>query len=152
MLKILYLLIFAAHIYSQDSDILKISINNDRDEVYDTLNIVYQIDYNIGEYSLNDFSILTYIKDANNKTIHFLLKLTPSKSLFILPLDITNLKLKENDFYQVVGVLNSNKDSIESNSFYTFKKIEKIERKVKLDKYGRMFVNNQLFFLSWNLY
>ena len=84
MLKILYLFILAAHIYSQDSYILKISINNDRDEVYDTLNIVYQIENAIGEYSLNDFSILTYIKDANNKTIHFLLKLTPSKSLFTL--------------------------------------------------------------------
>ena len=92
MLKILYLFILAAHIYSQDSYILKISINNDRDEVYDTLNIVYQINYTIGKYSLNDFSILTNIKDANNNTIHSLSKLTPSNSLFTIPLDITNLK------------------------------------------------------------
>ena len=146
MLKILYLLIFAAHIYSQDSDILKISINNDRDEVYDTLNIVYQINYNSKIYSLDNFIISTYIKDANNITIHTLSKFTPSNSLFTIPLDITNLKLKENDFYQVEGVLNSNKDTIESHSFYTFKKIEKIERKVKLDKYGRMYLNNELFF------
>ena len=31
---------------------------------------------------------------------------------------------------------------------YTFKKINKIERKITFDKYGRMFINNELFFPS----
>ena len=146
MLKILYLIILATHIYSQDSNVLKISISNDRDEIYDILNIVYQINYTIEKYSLDNFIISTYIKDANNNIIHSLSELTPSNSLFTIAVDITNLKLTNNDFYQIEGILKNNIDDIESSSFYTFKKIEKIERKVKLDKYGRMYLNNELFF------
>ena len=145
MIKFLYLFFLALQIYSQSSNIFKIAINNDRDEIYDILNIVYQIN-NTGNYSLNNLIISTNIKDVNNNIIHSLSKMTPSNYLFTFPFNITNLKLKENDFYQVEGILNSIIDNIESRSFYTFKKIEKINRKVKLDEYGRMYLNNELFF------
>ena len=59
-------------IYVDDVSVKKISfriaINNDRDEVYDTLNVAYQL---IGKenYNLNDFDLITRIKD-NKKTYY----------------------------------------------------------------------------------
>ena len=51
----------------------RIAINNDREEVYDDINVVYQIN---GEeiYNLNDFELITRIKD-NNKIYKIKLKL-----------------------------------------------------------------------------
>ena len=38
------------------------------------------------------------------------------------------------------------RNNAKSKDYYTFKKIEKINRKVKFDEYGRMYINNELFF------
>ena len=143
MNKMLYLIFLMIHIHCQDSVIFKIATNNDRDEVYDSLNIVYQI---TGDYSLDNLKISTNILDENNKIIYTHLNIIPSDYLFTNKLDITNLKLKENSFYQIEGILKSNNGDIEGTDYYTFKKIEKINRKVKLDEYGRMYVDNELFF------
>ena len=42
-----------------------IGINNDRDEVYDYVNIVYRIYENSEIYNFNDFELITRIKDDN---------------------------------------------------------------------------------------
>ena len=121
----------------------RIAINNDRDEVYDTLNVVYNI---IGkeDYNLNDFDLITIIKD--NKTTFYNKTTKISSFFFTKSISTKNLKLKDSSFYQVESILKNKKDNITDISFYTFKKINKIKRNVTLDKYGRMFVNDELFF------
>ena len=46
----------------------RIGINNDRDEVYDKVNVVYQINGYKGNYNLTDFELTTNIKDDTNKS------------------------------------------------------------------------------------
>ena len=97
----------------------RIAINNDRDEVYDTINVVYHI---IGkeDYNLNDFDLITRIKD--NRTT-FYKKTTKISSLFFTSqIKVNRLNLKDNNFYQVEGILKNKKDNITDFSFYTFKK------------------------------
>ena len=48
----------------------RIGINNDRDEVYDKVNVVYQINGDKENYNLSDFELITRIKDNNNKTYY----------------------------------------------------------------------------------
>ena len=50
-------------------DIIKIGINNDRDEVYDIVNVICQIKGNKGNNTLNDWDLIISIKD-NNETIY----------------------------------------------------------------------------------
>ena len=45
----------------------RIAINNDRDEAYDKVNVVYQINANQDNYTLSDFDLVTRIKDNNKK-------------------------------------------------------------------------------------
>ena len=45
----------------------RIGINNDRDEVYDKVNIIYQINGYEGNYNLTDFELTTNIKDDTTK-------------------------------------------------------------------------------------
>ena len=87
----------------------RIAINNDRDEVYDTINIVYQI---IGkeDYNLTDFELITKIKD--NKTTFYDKNIKISSLFFTYQIEIKNLNLKDNNFYQVEGILNNKKDNL----------------------------------------
>ena len=74
-------------------------------------------------------------------------KKTKISSLFFTnQIKVNDLDLKVNNFYQVEGILKNKKDNITDISFYTFKKINKIKRNVTFDKYGRMLVNDELFF------
>ena len=102
MLKILYLILLLTNIYSQDDDIFKIAINNDRDEVFDILNIVYQISDTIKKDSLNNCMISTKIKDENDNIIHSYEDIIPSSFLFTIFKKITKLKeIKNNNYYQI---------------------------------------------------
>ena len=65
---------------------------------------------------------------------------------FTYQIKTKGFNLKENNFYQVEGTLKNKKDNITDISSYTFKKINKIKRNVTFDRYGRMFVNDELFF------
>ena len=42
----------------------RITINNDRDEIYDIVNVVYQINGDKENYNLSDFELTTIIKDS----------------------------------------------------------------------------------------
>ena len=44
----------------------------------------------------------------------------------------------DNNFYQVESTLKNKKDNVIDISFYSFKKIKKINRNVTIDEYGRM--------------
>ena len=53
-----------------------IGLNNDRDEVYDDVNVVYRIYVNQETYNLSDFELKTIIKDERHllkKQLKFLL-------------------------------------------------------------------------------
>ena len=52
----------------------------------------------------------------------------------------------DNNFYKVESILKNKKDNVTDIFSYPFKKINKIQRKVTIDEYGRIFVNNELFF------
>ena len=124
-------------IYVDDISLKKINftitIKNDRDEVYDTLNVIYRI---IGkeDYNLNDFDLITRIKD--NKTTFYEEKTKISSLFFTNQININKhkLNLKDNNFYQAEGILKNKKDNTTDISFYTFKKINKIKRNVTSDK------------------
>jgi len=126
-------------------DFLKITISNDRDEVYDNINIVYEIDTDKGNYSLSDWNLITRIKDGNIN-IYETRNDCIISSFFTIPINIEKLNLINNHFYQIEVILSNLKDEIININNYTFKKIEKIERKVTFDEYGRMYLNNELFF------
>ena len=49
-------------------DFIKIAINNNRDEVHDKVNVIYEIE-NKGNYTINDFYLITRIND-NNKNVY----------------------------------------------------------------------------------
>ena len=59
----------------------RIGINNDRDEVYDKVNVVYQINGDKEDYNLTDFVLTTRIKDDNNV---FFTKNVKMSSFFLL--------------------------------------------------------------------
>ena len=126
------------------NNFLRITINNDRDEVYENVNIVYEIDTSKG-YKLSDWNLITRIKD-NNKNIHETKIDNINSSFFTIPININKLNLKNNQFYEIEALLESKKDDIIDKETYTFKKINKIERKVTFDEYGRMYINKELFF------
>ena len=69
-------------------------------------------------------------------------------SLFTIPININGYNLKENNIYHIEATVKSKLDNTRDISSYPFKKIgnKNIKRKVKLDEYGRMFVNDELFF------
>ena len=123
---------------------IKIAINNNRDEPYDTVNVIYEIE-NKGNYTINDFCLKTRIKD-NNKIVYESEIEHISSTFFSNSIDISKLNLTNNRFYQIEAELISKKDQMTSIDIYTFKKINKIERKVTFDKYGRIFITNELFF------
>ena len=125
-------------------DIIKIGVNNDRDEVYDLVNVICQIKGDKGNNTLNDWDLLIRIKDGNKIIYEKEEKII--SSLFIIPINIVSLNLKENNFYYIEGIVRSRKDNTTDINSYPFKKINKIKREVKLDKYGRMFINDELFF------
>ena len=109
------MILFITIIYSQDNQIFKIAINNDRDEVYDILNIVYQINDTIQKDLLNDCSISTIIKDENDNIIYHLDDIIPPSFFFTIPKNITNLEeIKDNNFYRIEGELKCDIDNIES--------------------------------------
>ena len=127
------------------NDLLKIVINNDRDEVYDNVNIVYKIDINRGNYKLKDWILKTRIKD-NNETIYEEKIDYINTSFFTISMDLNKINLKNNQFYKIEALLESKIDDTINIDTYTFKKINKTERKVTFDLYGRMYINNELFF------
>ena len=49
----------------------RIGISNDRDEVYDNVNVVYQINGYKDNYNLNDFELTTKIKDNNTNKVYY---------------------------------------------------------------------------------
>ena len=122
----------------------RIAINNDRDEVYDDINIVYQINGYKENYNLSDFKLITKIKD-NTKT-YYDKKNEIASFFFTESISIKNLKLKDNSFYHIESILKNKKENITDISSYSFKKIKKINRNVTIDEYGRMLVNGELFF------
>ena len=124
----------------------RIGINNDRDEAYDKVNVVYQINANPDNYTLSDFELTTRIKDNNNKIFCENKNIKISSLFFTKSMDIKKCGLKENNFYQVESILKNKKENTTDFSSYTFKKINKIKRNVIIDEYGRMFVNGELFF------
>jgi len=126
-------------------DFLKIIISNNRDEVYDTINMVYQIDTDKGNYSLSDWNLTTRIKD-DNLIIYETINDYINSSFFAVPINIEKLNLTNNHFYKIEVILNNLKDDIININSYTFKKIKNVDRKVTFDEYGRMFLNNELFF------
>ena len=122
-----------------------IGLNNDRDEVYDDVNVVYRIYVNQETYNLSDFELKTIIKVDSGIFIEKTIKI-PSFS-FTDSISIKKLNLKDNNFYRVESTLINKKDNKNDVSSYPFKKIKnKINRSVSYDKYGRMFVNGELFF------
>ena len=122
----------------------RIGINNDRDEIYDNINVVYRINGNKEKYNLSDFELTTRIKDDNN--IYYDKKTEINSFFFSKKISIKSLKLKDNNFYQVESTLKNKKENVTDTSSYPFKKINKIKRNVTFDEYGRIFVNNELFF------
>ena len=127
------------------NDCINITINNDRDEVYDKVNLVYSLNVIRGNYALNDWNLIIRIKD-NSQVINEK-KIESIKSSFsTIPVDISKLNLANNKFYQIEVELKCLKDETSVIKSYTFKKINKIERKITFDEYGRMFINNELFF------
>ena len=122
-----------------------IGINNDRDEVYDKINVVYQINGNKENYNISDFELKTRIKDDKKIFKEYNIKIT---SLFFTnSINIKKIGLKENNYYQVECILKNKKDNITDISSYPFKKINSnIKRNVTYDQYGRMFINDELFF------
>ena len=123
----------------------RIGINNDRDEVYDDVNVVYQINGHKDNYNLTDFKLTTIIKDNNNK-VYYNKETEITSFLFTKKISVKKLGLVDNNFYQVEGTLINKKENITDTAFYTFKKIIKINRNVTIDEYGRMYVNGELFF------
>ena len=123
----------------------RITISNDRDEVYDKVNVVYQINGHKDNYNLSDFELITKIKDNNNK-IYYNKKTDITSFLFTKKISVDKLGLVNNNFYQVEGTLKNKKDNVTDTFSYTFKKINKIKRNVTIDEYGRMYVNGELFF------
>ena len=96
-------------------------------------------------YNLSDFELTTRIKDDSGIFAEKTIKI-PSFS-FTDTISIKKLNLKDNQFYQVESTLINKKDNKTDISFYPFKKIKnKINRNVTYDKYGRLFVNGELFF------
>ena len=97
-----------------------VGINNDRDEVYDNVRIVYQINGNKEYYNINDFELKTRIKDNKKIFKEYNIKIT---SLFFTnSINIKNLGLKENNYYQIECILKNKKDNITDISSYPFKK------------------------------
>ena len=122
----------------------RIGINNDRDEVYDDVNVVYQINGHKDNYNLTDFKLTTIIKD-NNK-VYYNKETEITSFFFTKKISVKKLGLVDNNFYQVESTLINKKENITDIASYTFKKIIKINRNVTIDEYGRMHVNGELFF------
>ena len=122
-----------------------IGINNDRDEVYNDVNVVYRIYVSKETYNLSDFELKTRIKDDSGIFTEKTIKIP---SFYFTDLkSIKKLNLKDNNFYHVESILRNKKDNKTDISSYPFKKIKnKIKRNVTYDEYGRMFVNGELFF------
>ena len=126
-------------------EVLTITISNDRDKVYDNVNIVYQINTTRINYTLNDWELITRIKD-NNKTIYEAKNDKITSSLFTNIIDITKYNLMDNKFYQIEVTLKSKIDDTIDIVSYIFKKITQKKREVTFDKHGRIFINNELYF------
>ena len=123
----------------QIKDILKIGVNNDRDEVYDVVNVIIQIKPNKGNNTLNDWDFILRIKDDNNKTFYGKNEKLISE-LFTIPIKINEMNLEDNKIYYVEGKVKSKIDDTTEIFTYPFKKINKIKRQVTYDQYGRMFI------------
>ena len=128
------------------NDIIRVGINNDRDEVYDIINVICEIKNKKGKYSLNDWELYIRIKDDNNNEIYYEKEEEIISSLFTVPINIKNIGLKDGIFYRVEGVVKSKIDSTIDMFSYPFKKIKKINREIAFDKYGRMTINGKVFF------
>ena len=99
-----------------------IGINNDRDEVYDNVNIVYRIYGDEETYNINDFELKTIIKDENTLFSKKIVKITSFS--FTDSISIKDLNLKDNNFYQVESTLNNKTGNKTYVSSYPFKKIK----------------------------
>ena len=97
-----------------------IGINNDRDEVYDNVNIVYRIYGDEETYNINDFELITIIKDENTIFTKKIVKITSFS--FTDSISINKLNLKDNNFYLVESTLKNKRDNITDISSYPFKK------------------------------
>ena len=83
--------------------------SNDRDEVYDKVNLVYSLNVIRGNYALNDWNLIIRIKD-NSQVINEK-KIESIKSSFSsIPVDISKLNLANNKFYQIDVELKCLKD------------------------------------------
>ena len=127
------------------NDFLRITISNDREEVDDIINVVYELNAIERSYNLSDCNLITRIKN-NNNIIYETKIVDINSSFFTIQMNINKLNLEINQFYQIEALLKSKKNDIIDSDTYSFKKINKIERKVTFDEYGRMYINKELFF------
>ena len=127
-------------------DILEIRVSNDRDEVYDVVNALCRIHADKGDNTLKDWDFTIKIKDDDK--IIYEKKHELVSSLFTLPINIKEYNLKDGNIYHIEATVKSKLDRTTDISSYPFKKIgnKNVKRKVRLDEYGRMFVNDELFF------
>ena len=127
-------------------DIFEIRLSNDRDEVYDVVNAIIRIHPDKGNNTLKDWDFTIRIKD--NDKIILEKKQELESSLFTIPIKVDDLNLKNNNIYRIEGIVKSKIDKTTDIFSYPFKKIDNknIKRKIRLDEYGRMFINDELFF------
>ena len=85
----------------------RIGINNDRDEVFDNVNVVFQINGNAEDYNLNDLDLNTKIKDSD--TVLYEGKINVSFLVFTYPIDATKLNLTDDNYYQIESILKNKK-------------------------------------------
>ena len=95
----------------------RIGISNDRDEVNDRVNVIYQIYGDKQTYNLSDFELKTRIRDNNKIYCENNIKI--SSFFFTNSISIKKFNLKINNYYQVESILNNKKDNIKEVSLYT---------------------------------
>ena len=120
----------------QSNDYLRnVAINNDRDEVEDTINVVFHTYVEGTVVDANSWKMITTIIDNDGKEMGSLESVGITSNLRTVKMDVSKLNLKANTFYKVRGTLINNELNVNQNKEYPFKKIDKTKRKVIFDEY-----------------
>ena len=123
-----------------------VAISNDRDEVYDKLNVVYQSTIEQTKEDRDSWMFITKIVNEKGKEMTSVTTKKVEKNLETVTIYVDKLNLEVNKFYKVIGTLKNTHLNTSESGFYTFKKIDKVKRQYKIDEYGRVIYNNDLFF------
>ena len=122
-----------------------VAINNDRDEVYDKLNVVVQSIAGDLKFSKDvwtvDIKIMDGTKEVGTKSFNGV-----TSDLQTFSIDVTKMNLKVNTYYKAVVTLSNSEESTHETKDYTFRKIDKTNRQFRIDEYGRTWYNDELFF------